>query len=92
MKKIVNTTATADVGYVEKLPFRRPGAAAQAATNALVTEIIAVLKRDPAADISGLRAQVDENIFDLFSIGPSRALVARFAEEVGRTPAQALSE
>lgn len=24
MKKLVNTTATADIGYVEKLPFRRP--------------------------------------------------------------------
>src|SRR5207245_6215063 len=26
MKKLVNTTATADVGYIEKLPYRRPSA------------------------------------------------------------------
>ena len=31
MKRIVNTTATADIGYLEKLPYRRPPAEIEAA-------------------------------------------------------------
>ena len=31
MKKIVNTTATADLGYLEKLPYRRPASELEAA-------------------------------------------------------------
>lgn len=92
MKKLVNTTATADVGYVEKLPFRRPGADMSAAVSARVELIIEALKCDPFADIAGLRAEIDEQVFDLFAIGPSRALVLRFADDVGRVAGQEASE
>ena len=92
MKKIVNTTATADVGYVEKLPFRRPNRELHAAVTDHVKLIVEWLKRDPLADISGLRAAIDEQIFDLFSIGPSRRHVVSFAEDVGRGGAQDASE
>lgn len=84
MKKIVNTTATADVGYVEKLPFRRPGAQLHDAVSSRVAQIVAELKRHADADISTLRNEIDEHIFELFEIGPSRSHVRRFAEDVGR--------
>ena len=84
MKKIVNTTATADVGYVEKLPFRRPGSELHEAVTSRVRQIVEELKRDPQAAIEPLRSEIDELIFDLFSIGPSRDIVAAFARDVGR--------
>ncbi len=84
MKKIVNTTATADVGYVEKLPFRRPGSDLQDAVATRVERAVEALRHDADADIEALRAEIDELIFDLFSIGTSRALVRQFAQDVGR--------
>jgi hypothetical protein len=92
MKKIVNTTATADVGYVEKLPFRRPGPDLHDAVTKRVTRIIEAFKRDPLADVAGLRTEIDEQIFDLFEIGDSRESILRFADEVGRIVPQEESE
>lgn len=84
MKRIVNTTATADVGYVEKLPFRKPPAELQAGVVADVEQIIAALQADPGADIQARRDAIDERIFDLFEIGASRELVRDFYRTVGR--------
>lgn len=84
MKKIVNTTATADVGYVEKLPYRRPTPEIEAAVVARVERIVEMLKADPHADIGGLRREIDDLIFDLFEIRASRDEVRRFYETVGR--------
>ncbi len=94
MKKIVNTTATADVGYVEKLPYRRPGPEAQAAVVERIEAIIELLKFDPDADIQEFRDEIDELVFDLFDIRNSRDTIRRFYGTVGRAegPAQAASE
>ena len=68
MKKIVNTTATADIGYIEKLPYRRPSKKTEVAVVKRVERIVEALKADPDADIASLRAEIDEKIFDLFEI------------------------
>lgn len=94
LKKIVNTTATADVGYVEKLPYRRPTAEIEAAVVERVERIIDALQRDLEADVMTLRDEIDEAIFDLFEVGSSRDEVRRFYRTVGRveTDDQAASE
>ena len=92
MKKLVNTTATADVGYVEKLPFRRPSSAIEAAVVERVTAIIEALKADPEAEIQKLRDEIDELVFDLFEIRGSRGEVRRFYRTVGLVEPQAASE
>ncbi|MGH3049229.1 MAG: hypothetical protein ACRDLK_03650, partial [Gaiellaceae bacterium] len=94
MKKLVNTTATADVGYLEKLPYRRPSAEVEAAVVDRVDRILAALQADPDADIRGPRAEIDDAIFELFEIRAARDEVVRFYETVGRVEAgaQAASE
>jgi hypothetical protein len=89
MKKIVNTTATADVGYVEKLPYRRPGAELEAAVVARVEEIVRALQGDPGAEIQQLRDEIEDLIFDLFEIRSARDEVLRFYRTVGRVEDQA---
>ena len=84
MKKIVNTTATADIGYVEKLPYRKPSTRIEDAVVKRVEQIVKALKADPGADISKLRAEIDDRIFDLFEIRESREEVLRFYESIGR--------
>ena len=84
MKKLVNTTATADVGYVEKLPYRRPTPALEIQVVDRVDRIIAALQGNPDVDVSDLRAEIDELIFDLFEIRASRDDVRHFYETVGR--------
>ncbi len=84
MKRIVNTTATADIGYIEKLPYRRPDAETEQAVVSRVERIIAALKADPDADITDLRKEIDERIFDLFEIRSAREEVQRFYRTVGR--------
>ncbi len=84
MKKIVNTTATADVGYIEKLPFRRPDPSLHEEVVERVGRIVAALKEDLGADVRSLRDEVDDLIFDLFEIHESRAEVRRFFGAVGR--------
>lgn len=94
MKKLINTTATADVGYIEKLPYRRPTTEIEAAVVERVNEIIAALQADSEADVAALRCEIDDAIFDLFEIGPSRDEIRRFYSSVGRVEAepQAASE
>jgi hypothetical protein len=87
MKALVNTTATADVGYVEKLPYRRPDATTDTAVVERVEKIVAVLKQDPEADIQLLRDEIDDLIFDLFEIRSSRDDVREFYRTVGRVEA-----
>lgn len=85
MKKVVNATATADVGYLEKLPYRRPNEEIHAGIADRVQRIVDALKADPEADIRALRDEIDEAIFDLFEIGAtSRAEVRRFYRTIGR--------
>lgn len=85
MKKIVNTTATADIGYVEKLPYRRPPASIQKAVEGRVEKIVEMLKEDPAGDISTLRDEIDDQVFGLFEIRESRQLVLDFYERIGKS-------
>ena len=94
MKKMVNTTATADVGYVEKLPYRRPTPEILNAVVEHVDRIVTALQGDPAADIAALRDEIDDAVFDLFEIRASRDEVRRFYRTVGRVAAgaQAASE
>jgi len=95
MKKIVNTTATAHLGYIEKLPYRRPTTETEQAVIERVEHIIEALKTDPAADIQQLRDEIDDLIFDLFEIRAAREDVRRFYRTVGRvepTEDQAASE
>ncbi len=96
MKKLINTTATAHLGYIEKLPYRRPAADVERAVAERVEAIVAALKADTDADIAALRAEIDELIFDLFEIRSSREEVLRFYRTVGRVeanePNQAASE
>jgi len=92
MKKIINTTATAHVGYVEKLPFRKPSAELQSTVVARVEEIITALQADPDADIQSQRGEIDERIFDLFEIGASRERVSDFYRTVGRAEPVAAEE
>lgn len=92
MKKLVNTTATADVGYIEKLPYR-PSAALEASVVALVDQIVGALQADATADVTMLRTEIDDAIFDLFEIRTSRDEIRRFYETVGRVESgQAASE
>ena len=84
MKKLVNSTATADVGYVEKLPYRRPSEQVEREVVDRVRFIVDMLKADPTADIAPRRADIDEYFFDLFEIGPaSREEIRRFYRTVG---------
>lgn len=94
MKKLVNTTATADVGYVEKLPYRQPTPELEAAVVTRVEAIIKLMQAEPDADIQALREEIDELIFDLFEIGNAREEIRAFYRTVGRAeaPAQAASE
>lgn len=92
MKKLVNTTATADVGYVEKLPFRQPSAEIGAAVVQRVDQVIAALQNDPSAEIQPLRDEIDDLIFDLFEIRASRDEIRRFYRTVGLVEDQAASE
>ncbi len=92
MKRVVNTTATADVGYIEKLPYRRPPADLEAAVVERVERIVAALQADPDADVSGLRDEIDDAIFDLFEIRVSRDEVRRFYLTVGRVEAEEESQ
>lgn len=87
MKKIVNSTATADIGYIQKLPYRKPAVDLEAAVVERVDRIIAALKADPGVDISQPRAEIDDLIFDLFEIHGSRDVVNLFYETVGRAEA-----
>lgn len=94
MRKIVNTTATADVGYLEKLPYRRPTDEIERDVVDRVRRIIAARDADPESDIRALRDQIDEGVFDLFEIEGSReeirGLYRRAAEE--ENPGQAAEE
>lgn len=94
MKKVVNTTATADVGYIEKLPYRRPPSDIEAAVVERVAGIVSALQADPAADVATLRNEIDDAIFDLFEVRTSRDEIRRFYRTVGRVEAesQAASE
>lgn len=92
MKKLINTTATADVGYVEKLPYRRPTPDIEAAVVTRVDAIIAALQQDAEADVSTLRREIDDLVFDLYEIRSARDEVRRFYETVGRVTATAASE
>jgi len=87
MKRIVNTTATADIGYIEKLPYRRPSVAQEAAVVERVERIVEALQHDPESDIAPLRHEIDEQIFDLFEIRSARGEIRRFYETVGRVEA-----
>ncbi len=92
MKKLVNTTATADVGYVEKLPYRAASRDVEAAVVERVSQIVEALKSDPAAEIQPLRDEIDDLIFDLFEIRSSRDEIRRFYRTVGLVEGQAASE
>ena len=84
MRKIVNATATADVGYVEKLPYRSPPVELEVTVAGCVSQIIDALKADPEADVQALREEIDDLVFDLFEIRSSRDEVRRFYRAVGR--------
>lgn len=88
MKKLVNTTATAHLGYVEKLPYRRPPSVVEASVVACVEHVIRAMQADPAADVSALRDSIDDAIFDLFDVRASRDDVRRFYRTVGRVEAE----
>ncbi len=83
MKKIVNTTATADIGYIERLPYRRPTAETETAVVQRVERIVAALRADPGADVTVLRDEIDDAIFDLFQIRSAREEVVRFYRTIG---------
>jgi type I restriction-modification system DNA methylase subunit len=84
MKRIVNTTATADIGYIEKLPYRRPAKKLETAVVKRVERIVEMLKANPGAEISSLRAEIDEQIFELFEIHDSREEVLNFYDSIGK--------
>jgi hypothetical protein len=84
MKRIVNATATADVGYVEKIPYRRPGGQIETAVTERVSQIVDTLKADPSAEIQPLRDEIDDLIFELFEIRSARDEVRHFYQTVGR--------
>jgi len=83
MKNIVNSTATADVGYIERLPFRRPDKATHDTVVAHVRTITDNLKPDAHTDITDERESIDDLIFGLFEITNSRETVGRFYRTVG---------
>ena len=84
MKRIVNTTATADIGYVEKLPYRRPSAEIETHVVERVERVVAALKADAAADVRQQREEINDAIFDLFDIRSARDVVRRYYRDVGR--------
>lgn len=84
MKKLVNSTATADIGYVEKLPYRRPSRDLETAVVERVSQIVRALQADLNSDVQGLRDEIDDLIFDQFEIRASRDDVRRFYRTVGR--------
>lgn len=92
MKKMVNATATADIGYIEKLPYREPPPEIEAAVVERVEQIVAALKADPDTDVGALRAEIDKQIFDLFEIRDSRKEVLRFYDSIGRVTDEAAAQ
>ena len=92
MKRIVNTTATAHLGYVEKLPYRRPPAELEAAVVERVSRIVEALQADPEADVQASRDEIDDLVFDLFEIRSARDEVRRFYRAVGRAEPAATGE
>lgn len=84
MKKMVNTTTTAHLGYIEKLPYRRPDEHTEAAVAERTARIVELLRTDPGADTEAIRAEIDERIFDLFEIGESREHVRHFYRTLDR--------
>lgn len=93
LKKIVNSTATAHLGYIEKLPYRRPSRVVEVAVVERVSTIVERLQADPGADVRRLREEIDELVFELFEIRTSREEIRRFARSVGRVRSgQAASE
>lgn len=92
MKKIVNTTATADIGYIEKLPYRKPPKKIESAVVKRVERIVEKLKADPDADVSGLRAEIDDRIFDLFEIRDLRDAILLFYESIGKAAKDGASD
>lgn len=92
MKKLVNTTATADVGYLEKLPFRQPSDEIESAVVDRVDKIVSSLQADLKSDVGPLRAEIDDLVFDLFEIRTARNEVRRFYETVGRVEAEPLDQ
>jgi hypothetical protein len=85
MKKLVNTTATAHAGYIEKLPYRKPAKKLANEVVKRVERIVEALKADPDAEVAKLRAEIDERIFDLFEIRDSRQEVLRFYDAIGKS-------
>lgn len=83
MKRMVNTTATAHLGYVEKLPYRRPPSELESGVTERVSKIVETLRIDPESDIQALRDEIDDLIFDLFEIRSSRDEIRRFYRTVG---------
>lgn len=92
MKRLINTTATAHLGYIEKLPYRVPPADVEAQVVARVESVVDLLKADPGADVQPLRDEIDDLIFDLFEIRASRDEIRRFYRTVGLVEDQAASE
>ena len=92
MKKLVNTTATADVGYVEKLPYRRPGPELELGVVSRVERMVEALRADPDADIARLREVIDELIFDLFELRSTRDEIQRFYRSAGKVEADAYDD
>lgn len=84
MKRIINTTTTAHLGYIEKLPYRRPDEATKKVVVDRSEQIVRLLQGDPGADIASLRAEIDEKIFDLFEIRESREDVRHFYRTLDR--------
>lgn len=84
MKKVVNTTATAHLGYIEKLPYRRPSSETERAVVERVEKIVDSLKLNPGADTARLRDEIDDLIFELFDIRSSRDEIRHFYRTVGR--------
>ena len=92
LKKLVNTTATAHLGYIEKLPYRKPPRGLETAVVERVEQIIERLKADPEADTQALRDEIDDAIFDLFEIRVTRDEIRRFYRTVGRVEAEEESQ
>ena len=92
MKKLINSTATASLGYIEKLPFRRPLPEIEIAVDDRVDRIVTALQADSSTEIQPLRDEIDDLIFDLFEIRASRDEIRRFYRTVGIVEDQAASE
>jgi len=84
MKRIINTTTTAHLGYIEKLPYRRPDEATEKVVVDRSEQIVRLLQGDPDADIVSLRVEIDEKIFDLFGIREAREDVRHFYRTLDR--------